>query len=138
MKWNAYSMFYHSHKINQDTHLRSGSARYGTPMIRICFCYCATRRMESWLHPATIWYFAIMYKYTQDSTHGTFTATDKICFLSTYNKVHPRAGKVAPTVGAQSIASVRQNLVNCRRNISAHRTCRELRFFLFGRTWAGK
>ena len=42
------------------------------------------------------------------------------------------------TVGAQSIAPVRQNLVNCRRNISAHRTCRELRFFLFGRTWAGK
>ncbi len=33
------------------------------------------------------------------------------------------------TVGAQSIAPVRQNLVNCRRNISAHRTCRELRFF---------
>ncbi len=35
------------------------------------------------------------------------------------------------TVGAQSIAPVRQNLVNCRRNISAHRTCRELRFFFY-------
>jgi hypothetical protein len=32
-------------------------------------------------------------------------------------------------VGAQCIAPVRQNLVNCRQNISAHRTCRELRFF---------
>jgi hypothetical protein len=33
------------------------------------------------------------------------------------------------TAGAQSIAPVRQNLVKCRGNISAHRRRRELRFF---------
>ncbi len=40
------------------------------------------------------------------------------------------------TVGAQSIAHVRQNLVNCRGNISAHRRRRKLRFFLFERSSA--
>ena len=34
------------------------------------------------------------------------------------------------TVGAQSIALLCQNLVNCRRNIWAHRRRRKLRFFL--------
>ncbi len=42
------------------------------------------------------------------------------------------------TVGAQSIARLCQNLVNCRRNIWAHRRRRKLRFFLFERSWAGK
>jgi hypothetical protein len=45
--------------------------------------------------------------------------------------------KTHSTVGAQSIAHVRQNLDNCWGNISAHRRRRDLRFFLFGRTWAG-
>jgi hypothetical protein len=42
------------------------------------------------------------------------------------------------TVGAQSIAHVHQNLLNCRWNISAHKRHRDLRSLLFGRTWAGK
>ncbi len=42
------------------------------------------------------------------------------------------------TVGAQSIARVCQNLVNCRSNISAYRRRRKLRFFLFERFWAGE
>jgi hypothetical protein len=42
------------------------------------------------------------------------------------------------TLGAQSIAHVRQNLVNCRGNISAHRRRRKLRFFLFERSSAGE
>jgi hypothetical protein len=33
------------------------------------------------------------------------------------------------TVGAQSKAHVRQNLVNCRGNITGHRRRRKLRFF---------
>jgi hypothetical protein len=36
---------------------------------------------------------------------------------------------VYSTVGAQSIARLCQNLVNCRGNISAHRRRRKLRFF---------
>jgi hypothetical protein len=40
------------------------------------------------------------------------------------------------TVGAQGLARVCQNLIICRRNISAHRKRRKLRFFLVGRTWA--
>ncbi len=42
-----------------------------------------------------------------------------------------------PTVGAQSIARLCQNLIKCRRNIWAHRRRRKLRFFLFERSWAG-
>jgi hypothetical protein len=44
------------------------------------------------------------------------------------------------TVGAKStwIKRVCQNLVNCRRNISAQRRRRELQFSLFGRSWAGE
>jgi len=40
------------------------------------------------------------------------------------------------TVGAQRISRVFQNLVSCRRNCSAYRRRRKLRFFLFERTWA--
>ncbi len=39
-----------------------------------------------------------------------------------------------PTVGAQSIARLCQNLINCRRNIWAHKRRRKLRFFLFERS----
>ncbi len=42
------------------------------------------------------------------------------------------------TVGAQITAHVCQNLKNCRRNISAHRRRKKLRFFLFERTWASE
>jgi hypothetical protein len=42
------------------------------------------------------------------------------------------------TVGAQSIARLCQNLVNCRGNIFAHRRRRKLRFFLFKRSSAGE
>jgi hypothetical protein len=42
------------------------------------------------------------------------------------------------TVGAQSIARLCQNLINCRRNIWAHRRRRKLRFFLFERSWTGE
>ena len=38
------------------------------------------------------------------------------------------------TVGAQSIARLCQNLINCRRNIWAHKRRRKLRFFLFERS----
>jgi hypothetical protein len=38
-------------------------------------------------------------------------------------------------VGAQSIAHVRQNLVNCQGNISAHRRRRKLRFFYSKDLW---
>ncbi len=41
-------------------------------------------------------------------------------------------------VGTQSIARLRQNLVNCRRNISAYRRPRNLRGFLFERYLAGE
>ncbi len=40
------------------------------------------------------------------------------------------------TAGAQSIARLCQNLINCRRNIWAHRKRRKLRFFLLERSWA--
>ncbi len=53
--------------------------------------------------------------------------------LANFADVRPQC-----TVGAQSIAHVRQNLVKCRRNISAHRRRRKLRFFLFKRSSAGE
>ncbi len=42
------------------------------------------------------------------------------------------------TVGAHSIARLCQNLVNCRRNIWAHRRRKKLLFFLFEKSWAGE
>jgi hypothetical protein len=42
------------------------------------------------------------------------------------------------TVDSQSKALVCQNLVNYRRNISAYRRRRNLRVFLFKRSWAGE
>jgi hypothetical protein len=36
-------------------------------------------------------------------------------------------------VGSQNIAHVCQNLENCRRNISAHRRHKKLRFFFYSK-----
>ncbi len=50
-----------------------------------------------------------------------------------------RSGKMMYcTVGEQSIARLCQNLLNCRRNISAYRRPRKLRFFLIERSLAGE
>jgi hypothetical protein len=53
-----------------------------------------------------------------------------LCIICcTYGKKTMREVRKGTYSGRTSIAHVRQNLVNCRGNISAHRRRRELRFF---------
>ncbi len=68
--------------------------------------------------------------------------SDFSLFFYTYNSRRISVGEEAApptaTVGAQSIPRVCQNLINCRRNISAHRRCRELRIYLIRKILSSK
>ncbi len=69
--------------------------------------------------------------------------TTPICSIILYDDARGKESQILfsemnATVGAQSIARLYQNLVNCRRNISAYRRPRKLRFFLIERSLAGE